>query len=107
MSSVLMRAMYDYIDENPATTVMGLRDGIREWRVNDMVYCWPTGDGKRAFCIQDVSREFYVSLQKLCTSGAVAVWAASSVDDPFVYHHLSSTVLYKPLKLRVVAAFSC
>ena len=99
---VLMRAMVDYIQDNPGTTVMGLRDGIREWRVNDIVYCWPVGPTRKAFCIQDVSYSFYCSLQALCRSEVVSVYACKDPSvDPFSYHDLSPSVVYQPLCLRL------
>ncbi|MGB0549799.1 MAG: hypothetical protein ACPGR8_11780 [Limisphaerales bacterium] len=100
--TVLMAAMADYIKFNPGTTVMGLRDGIREWRVNDIVYCWPQDGGKR-FCIQDVSYTFYCTLQELCKRGHVVAYACKDTSvDPFCYHDISPWIRYQPLCLKHV-----
>lgn len=81
---------------------MGLRDGLREWRVNEMVYCFETLDGTKAFCIQDVSWDFYTCLRDLCTSGQVHVCDgddAAKKQDPYLYHDIAGLARYVPLRL--------
>ena len=100
--NVLTDAMMWYIRENPGTTVMGLRDGLREWRVNDQVYCFETIDGRRAFCIQDVSWDFYTSVRFLCATGHVRVFDGLSTaikTDPYLYHDIAGLAQYVPLRL--------
>ena len=99
---MLADAMLLYIKENSGVTVMGLRDGLREWRVNDCVYCFDTTDGDKVFCIQDVSWDFYVSLRRLCATGRVQVadgTHAARKQDPYMYHDLVGAARYLPLCL--------
>lgn len=99
---VLQSAMVDFVMENPGTTVMGPRDGIREWRVNETVYCFTIETCQKAFCIQDVSWDFYESLLALCRSGALSVYdgrVAALNDDPYLYHDLPKNIKYVPLTL--------
>ena len=102
---VLMAAMADAIAAAgpQGATVMSLRDDLREWRVNDAVYCYqlPGGLG-RQFCIQDVSWTFYCSLRALARSGVISVAAASAAArarDPYIYHDLGNQTRYVPLNL--------
>ena len=100
---VLMAAMADCIaDAGPAgLTVMALRDNLREWRVNDAVYCWPLpGGDAQAFCIQDVSWAFYCSLRALGRNGTITVAAATAAavaSDPHGYNPLQNQTRYVPL----------